>query len=111
MAIYELLSLLENKQLRFKDVLNYISQHYTYTPSSFINGDLHNTAEENQGSAKVLYFAFLHSLTEKQTLQLFAEHLDNVSTCPEGTNHPNIRQFIKTGWQAVLFENVVLRPK
>ena len=109
--INNILTLLENKQIVFQDVLSYIEEYYTYTPSAFSNGDLRNSAEENQGSARVFYLAHLHSLNEEQTLKLFAEHWDNVLDTPEASNHQNIRQFMKTGWSGIKFNDCVLRPK
>ncbi len=109
--INNILTLLENKQIVFQDVLSYIEECYSYTPSAFSNGDLQNSAEENQGSARVFYLAYSHRLSEKQTLTLFAEHWDNVLETPEASNHQNIRQFMKTGWPGIKFNNCVLRPK
>lgn len=109
--INNILTLLENKQIVFQDVLSYIEESYTYTPSAFSNGDLHNSAEENQGSARVFYLAYLHRLNEEQTLRLFAEHWDNVLDTPEASNHKNIRQFMKSGWSGIKFNDCVLRPK
>lgn len=109
--INNILTLLENKQIVFQDVLSYIEEYYTYTPSAFSNGDLRNSAEENQGSARVFYLGHLHCLNEEQTLRLFAEHWDNVLDTPEASNHQNIRQFMKTGWAEIKFNDCVLCPK
>lgn len=111
MSVKQLLLLLQSKQIDFKDVLTHITEHYIYTPTSFYNGNLHNTTDQNQGSAKVLFFAQLHDLSEEQTLQLFAEHYNHVIASPLGIDHQNIRQFMQMGWNGVKFENTVLRPK
>lgn len=95
----------------FKDVIAYIDSHYTHTPTAFKNGAQDNLATENQGSAKVLYFAQLQQLSQADTLALFAEHYQNVLATPNDQNHQNIRQFIQHGWNGVIFSGVVLTEK
>ncbi len=109
--IQRLLQQLGSKELQFKDILTHIEEHYVYTASAFRNGDQYNAANENQGSAKVLSFAKLHHLSEGDTLKLFAEHYEAVRHTPEGTDHQNIRQFIKNGWEGLQFDQQVLREK
>ncbi|WP_160068537.1 HopJ type III effector protein [Sphingobacterium bovisgrunnientis] len=111
MTLNELLQQLESKQIVFKDVLAHIEENYNYTASAFTNGTQQNSASENQGSARVLFFAELNKLTKEQTLSLFAEHYDAVLSTPEGTDHQNIRQFMANGWDAVQFDNDVLSAK
>jgi hypothetical protein len=43
-------------QIRLQTLIKLINENYNYTPASFINGDLQNTATENQGSAKLFCF-------------------------------------------------------
>ena len=38
--------------LSFKEILNYIEEHYQSNPSAFKNGELQISEDENQGSAK-----------------------------------------------------------
>lgn len=105
-----LLSLAEGK-INFADVLAFIDEHYHHSPTAFKNGGQLNAASENQGSARVLYFAQEQNLSKEDTLRLFAEHYQNVLETPDATNHQNIRQFMQQGWEGVLFEGAVLSPK
>ncbi|MFW2153809.1 HopJ type III effector protein, partial [Acinetobacter gyllenbergii] len=77
----------------------------------FKNGQQHNAATENQGSAKVLSFAKIEGLDQAQTLNLFAEHYASVLATPESTDHQNIRQFMQHGWDGVTFEGQALTAK
>ncbi|MFT3747910.1 MAG: HopJ type III effector protein [Agriterribacter sp.] len=98
-------------RIKFADVLAIIDEQYTHKPAAFKNGTQYNNATENQGSARVLYFAYLHELSKEETLSLFAEHYQDVLDNPGATNHQNIRQFIKNGWSRVEFEGTALSPK
>jgi hypothetical protein len=49
-------------QMNFGDLIEFIDENYNHTPASFINGDLQNTAIENQGSAKLFCFGAIHQL-------------------------------------------------
>jgi hypothetical protein len=109
--ITELINLLKQKSILFKDVLAFIETHYEHQPAAFKNGDAYNDGTQNQGSAKVLTFALLHSLSEEDTLELFAEHYQAVLATPDGTDHQNIRQFMAHGWGGVAFEAQALIAK
>lgn len=111
MTLNELLEQLKAKQIQFKDVLAFIEEGYNYTPSAFTNGTQSNSENENQGSARVLYFAQLNNLSADDTLCLFAEHYDAVLETPNNTDHQNIRQFMHNGWDGVQFEKPVLSVK
>lgn len=104
----ELIKNLQAGKLAFSDVIRYIESNYTVTPAAFKNGNLYNDATQNQGSAKVLYFARMQGLSPEDTLLLFAEHYRAVQDEPEGTAHQNIRQFMENGWEGVEFEGAVL---
>ncbi|MHA3083956.1 HopJ type III effector protein [Acinetobacter sp. ANC 5383] len=106
-----LLEQLKNGQAKFADVISYIEQHYTHTPTAFQNGAQHNASTENQGSAKVFSFAQLNGLNPADTLALFAEHYAAVLATPESTDHQNIRQFMQHGWQGIKFECQALAAK
>lgn len=106
-----LLEQLKNGQAKFADVISYIEQHYTHTPTAFQNGAQHNASTENQGSAKVFSFAQLNGLNPEDTLALFAEHYAAVLATPESTDHQNIRQFMQHGWQGIKFEGQALTAK
>ena len=97
--------------LIFSDVIATIDAHYDYTPQAFRNGEATNAAGTNEGSCKVFSFAQLNDLEQAQTLACFAEHYRGVLATPEGDDHGNIRNFIKTGWAGVSFDGVALREK
>lgn len=111
MDINNLLKSLRVQKLAFKDVLSFIEQHYLCKTSAFRNGLQNNKENENQGSARVLYFAKLNNLSQEDTLLLFAEHYAAVLQTPDGTDHQNIRQFQLNGWESVYFEDEVLVAK
>jgi hypothetical protein len=99
------------ENVEFTEVIEIINRQYRYKPTTFINGDLHNEAGTNEGSCKIFYFAQLHKLTEQQTLNCFGYYYrDDVLKNPDGNDHGNIRNFIKTGWQQVTFDAVALLP-
>ncbi|MGJ8681228.1 HopJ type III effector protein [Paraglaciecola sp.] len=95
--------------IEFSKVMDVISQHYQYTPSSFSNGDLTSDAGTNEGSCKIFYFAQLNKLTQAETLSLFgAYYREDVLQNPEGTDHGNIRNFMVSGWDGIKFATQVL---
>jgi len=99
------------QKLTFKEIIAYIDENFEYTASSFKNGALMNGENENQGSAKTLYFAKLNNLSVEDTLKLFAEHYQAVLDDKDGSSHQNIRNFMHNGWEGVAFETEVLRLK
>jgi len=105
------MELAELQKLPFKEIIAYIDNNFEYTASSFKNGVLVNAENENQGSAKTFYFAKLNNLSVEDTLKLFAEHYQAVLDDKDGSSHQNIRNFMKTGWEGILFENPVLKEK
>mgnify|MGYP003438479709 FL=1 len=107
----ELLNQLQSGEAKFSDVIAFIEARYTHTPTAFQNGQQHNAATENQGSAKVFSFAQLNGLDQTQALSLFAEHYASVLATPEATNHQNIRQFIQNSWNGIKFEGTALVVK
>jgi len=111
MKTEELIERSKRGQLRFQEVLDHIALNYEYRPAAFQNGSLKNSEAENQGSAKLFYFARLNHLTEEDTLRLFAEHYQNVLDNPAGEGHQNIRQFMVNGWDGAVFEQDVLISK
>ncbi|WP_312186122.1 HopJ type III effector protein [Sphingobacterium sp.] len=111
MTTKELLEKSKGHHLNFQEVLDHISENYTYSPTAFQNGNLKNSKEENQGSAKVFFFAKLNNLSAEDTLGLFAEHYQNVLDNPAGEGHQNIRQFLANNWGGISFEQDVLKQK
>ena len=67
--------------------------------------EVRSAAGENNGSAKVFGFARLHGLGADEALRLFCEHYESVVATPEGSDHGNIRAFIKHGWDKLEFDD------
>ncbi|WML90635.1 HopJ type III effector protein [Thiothrix lacustris] len=101
------------EQIVFADVLATIAAHYTYTPQSFTNGSaddtVSNPAGTNEGSCKLFAFAQLQGLNAAQTLACFGEHYRDVLATPDGTNHANIRTFMRHGWAGIHFDGKALQ--
>jgi len=96
----------------FNDTIAVIDAHYNFTPCAFRNGELQNEAGQNNGSCKIFSFAKLHQLTPEQTLHCFGSYYrDDVLKNPQGSDHQNIRNFIKHGWEGVVFDGTALAPK
>jgi hypothetical protein len=96
---------MDASELRFADVMDLIDTHYESQLLKFKNGDIVNKQGENEGSAKVLSYAALSQLDKETTLRLWGEFYREVLADPEGDSHPNIRNFMKYGWDGVPFEN------
>ena len=110
----ELLEQLEHfpETIQFSDVIEYIDGKYDFTPTAFKNGDTTNQAGQNNGSCKVFGFALYHGLTKEQTLLLFGEfYREDVLKKPNGTDHQNIRNFMKFGWEGITFDGDALKEK
>lgn len=91
--------------LMMEDVIALIDTHYNNQLLEFRNGDMNNAADENEGSAKVLSYAALSQLDKDTTLKLWGQYYREVLKDPDGDSHQNIRNFMKTGWEGVPFEN------
>jgi hypothetical protein len=92
--------------ISFNDTIGVIDENYEFTPTAFRNGELQNEAGQNNGSCKIFSFARLHRLTPQQTLQCFGSYYrDDVLKHPQGCDHQNIRNFIKTGWDCIAFDS------
>lgn len=98
-----LLTSLMSDEHCFADTLAFIDQHYQYRPSAFRNGPVDNSAEQNQGSCKILSMAQDLGLSQEQTLQCFAEHYRSVLAEPDGVGHANIRALIEHDLSNVRF--------
>ena len=100
------------ESVAFNDTMAVIDTLYDFTPTAFKNGTLLNEAGKNNGSCKLFSFARLHGLSQQQTLYCFgAYYRDDVLKHPEGTDHQNIRNFIRTGWAGIEFSGTALTPK
>lgn len=100
------------EDVTFDETMAVIDAHYDFTPTAFRNGTLHNAAGQNNGSCKLFSFARLHGLPQQQTLHCFGKHYrDDVLKHPDGSDHQNIRNFIKTGWNSIEFDGDALTSK
>jgi hypothetical protein len=98
--------------ITFQDTIALIDAHYDFTPTAFRNGELQNDAGQNNGSCKLFSFAKLHKLSPQLTLHCFgAYYREDVLQHPNGSDHQNIRNFIKHGWDGVVFAADALKPK
>lgn len=101
-----------SSSIEFSDVINCVDANYACAPTAFRNGELNNAAGENVGSCKVFAFAMKHGLDEQQTLRCFGSYYrDDVLGKPDGEDHQNIRNFMKTGWAGIAFSSDALKPK
>jgi hypothetical protein len=100
------------ESVTFNDTMAVIDSLYDFTPTAFKNGSLLNEPGKNNGSCKLFAFARLHGLSQQQTLHCFgAYYRDEVLKHPDGTDHQNIRNFIKTGWAGIEFDGAPLTAK
>ena len=100
------------ENIDFKGTIAFIDENYDFTPTKFINGNTVNEADQNNGSCKVFSFAKLNDLTKEETLALFGDfYRTDVLENPEGDDHQNIRNFMKFGWDGILFEGDALKEK
>lgn len=114
MSIDQLLAKLKSNPsgVQFKEVIETIDENFNFSPAAFKNGELKNEAGQNSGSCKLLSFAQLFELTKDQTLQCFGDYYRiDVLQHPENTDHQNIRNFFKYGWDGIRFEAKALSPK
>ena len=114
MTVAAYISKLKNtpQEITFPETIAVIEANYTFTPTSFQNGNQRNAAGENSGSCKLFAFAKAQQLTQQETLACFgAYYFDDVLKNPEGTDHQNIRNFILHGWEGIAFEDVALELK
>ncbi len=101
-----------SETIEFNDTIAVIDANYDFTPTLFKNGDTVNEAGKNSGSCKLFAFAQIHKLSPSQTLNCFgAYYHKDVLENPQGTDHQNIRNFIKYGWEGILFEGLPLQLK
>lgn len=100
------------ERIEFADTMAVIDDLYEFRATAFQNGDLYNPAGENSGSCKLFSFASKQGFSEQQTLACFgAYYRDDVLANPDNTDHQNIRNFMKTGWQGINFKGEALQLK
>lgn len=94
----------------FSETMDVIESNYEFTPTAFKNGSIENAEGQNSGSCKLFAFAKVEALTERETLACFGQfYFDDVLKDPNGTGHQNIRNFMKTGFEGLSFENEPLK--
>jgi len=111
MTITELLTQLNTQPetVDFTQVMQVISDNYTYSPATFCNGELTNLAGTNEGSCKIFSFATINNLNVEQTLACFGTYYRNdVLNNPQGEDHQNIRNFMVLGWEGIKFDTSAL---
>lgn len=118
MTVQALLAQLKTspETIEFKEVMDTIAANYDYTPTRFTNGSgegqVVNEAGTNEGSCKIFAFAQFNQLSPEQTLACFGSYYrDDVLKNPEGTDHGNIRNFIRHGWEGINFDGQALTSK
>lgn len=90
---------MDGGDVTFAEVMELIDKYYESQLLEFKNGDIVNKQGENEGSAKIFSYAALSVIDKETTLKLFGEHYRAVKENPEGTDHQNIRNFMKYGWE------------
>ncbi len=98
-------------KMKFEDLIALIDDDFDYTPSAFSNGEIENSIDENQGSAKLFCFAAVHQLSQLETLHCFGQYYQDVLNTPESNSHNNIRNFITYGWEGLKFDSPILSRK
>ena len=114
MDLNTFLQKLENApdSIAFSDTMAVIEAMYVFMPAAFKNGDLMNEQGQNSGSCKLFAFAQLLGFSAQQTLACFgAYYRDDVLLNPGGTDHQNIRNFMKTGWAGIKFDSNPLKTR
>ncbi|PQV49697.1 HopJ type III effector protein [Jejuia pallidilutea] len=100
------------EQVEFSETMNIVDQNYEFTPTAFKNGTLENAKGENSGSCKLFAFAKAQGFSKEETLACFgAFYFEDVLKNPKGDGHQNIRNFIKTGFEGLSFEDEPLKKK
>jgi hypothetical protein len=98
--------------VQFPETISLIEDHYDFIPTAFKNGSTTNEAGQNSGSCKVFSFAKLQGLSVEQTLHCFGDfYRVDVLQHPDAEDHQNIRNFIKHGWEGIVFDAPALQLK
>ena len=111
-SLKDFLNKIKNSEsVSFPETIAHIDENYTFTPTTFKNGNQINNAGENNGSCKIFAFAQLQQFTKEETLGLFGDFYQDVLSTPDATDHENFRYFMIFGWDGIQFEGEVLRAK
>ena len=110
-SLKDFLNKIKNSEsVSFPETIAHIDENYTFTPTTFKNGNQINNAGENNGSCKIFAFAQLQQFTKEETLGLFGDFYQDVVNTPDATDHQNIRNFMIFGWDGIQFESAALKP-
>ena len=110
-ALADLLAAIEKDAHQFSSTLDFINQWFEFTPCAFSNGAVSNTAEQNQGSCRVLAMALMQGFATEQALKCFGEHYRDVLATPGMSNHLNLRRLQVEGLVDIQFDQQPLRRK
>ena len=100
------------KAIVFSETMSAIDENYEFTSTPFKNGTLENAKGQNSGSCKLFAFAKLRAFTKEETLACFGQfYFEDVLKDPNGNGHQNIRNFMKTGFEGLIFEENPLTEK
>jgi hypothetical protein len=103
-------------RVSFKETMAVVEENYIYTPARFFNGlgekPVENAPGANEGSCKIFALGKLFGLSREETVSLFGElYWKDVVENPDGTDHANIRTFLRDGWEGIRFESEPLEPR
>lgn len=110
-ALKDFLAAIESDTHQFASTLAFINQWFDFTPSAFRNGSVGNTAEQNQGSCRVLAMALQLGFSADQALKCFGEHYRDVLATPDVDNHHNLRRLQQQGLVDIHFDRQPLQRK
>lgn len=97
-------------EISFSETMEVIDSNFEFTPTAFTNGALQNAAGQNSGSCKLFGFAKKQGFTKEQTLACFGDfYFEEVLKDVNGNGHQNIRNFMKTGFEGLSFEEEPLK--
>ena len=100
------------ESIEFEQTMQVIEDNYDFQPTAFTNDTNTNDKGTNEGSCKIFAFAKLNNLNSDQTLNCFGKYYrEDVLLHPDNDDHGNIRQFMKTGLDAIKFETQALIKK
>ncbi len=102
--------------VEFAQVMDVVAEHYVYRPTRFCNGSgelmVVNEAGANEGSCRLFAFAQKLGLSEMQTLACFGRYYrEDVLGNPHGSEHANIRAFMRSGWAGIQFDGSPLAER
>lgn len=86
----------------FEQTIAMIDANFQYFAVPMKIGDLISAPNVNVASSKIFAFGLMTRMDEASTLKMFGEIYSNLD--PAGSDHPNIRNFMRDGWGGVFFE-------